>query len=166
MMLRQEPGRSVTGDSHDQDTATGVSRLKKLLKRIDEKLASDEYGSDVVMAGKIWTGMAEILRSALTETECQSIEVASRFWRQEATDGERLHWLEKAHHQMDEFIRQNQHLTREAAINRIVAASLMTTSGLTHELAEYMEEIGERAGIDEGEMIGIFEREVPGFACA
>lgn len=138
--------------------------MKKLLDKIDQTLSNDQLGSDVAAAGKIWLSMAQALQSELDETQLKAIEVASRFWRNEAEDSERIRWLEQLCARMDRYLREGQDSTREAAINRIAAASLMTTTGLTHEMAEFMDEIGERANIDEAEMITIFERHVPGFA--
>jgi len=64
---------------------------------------------------------------------------------------------------MDDFLRRGEDKSRPATLNRIVAASLMTTSGLSHEMAEFIAELAERVGVADVDLAEIITRHVPEF---
>lgn len=137
--------------------------MESLLEKIDRTLGDERYASDVPRAGRVWLDLAERLRSELDQAQLQALDVASRYWSGEGADEARLSWLEKLCDRMDQYLRKGEDQSRAATINRIVAASLMTTMGLSHETGEFVVELSERLRIDEETLAEIFARHVPEF---
>jgi len=135
--------------------------MEPTLKRLDFVLADEKYSSDIEKAGQIWTDLATLLVGELDQPQRQALDFAKAFWAGNIDEESRLFHLQRLCDRMDKFLQDGANDTRPAVINRIVASSLMTTTGLSQELGEFIVELAGKVGVDQFKLDKIFLERIP-----
>lgn len=125
-------------------------------------LSAGKYDDDVERLGRICLDIGNFYLKELSETQSVALDVAESFWAdREKYDEKRLCYLTVLCDRMDKFLRQGEDDTRLAILNRIVAISLMTTTGLSFEAGEFVSDLALDLLIPEDRLEEILRRYIP-----
>lgn len=127
---------------------------------IERRLGDDSEAGRIDYAAAIWLQIAKAHSAELGAREREALSVAERYWQGEASESERKQHLECVCELADTL----DHDSRYGTIVRALAATLMTTTGLSLELAEYLAETCETLGYSEEKAIDLFRSHVPNFS--
>ena len=95
-----------------------------------------------------------------------ALELSRKFWdNREEFDEKRLCYLEVLCDRMDRYLHQKKDNTRSAILNRIVSASLMTTTGLSFDAGEFIVDLALDASLPKEKLCKILSRHIPEFTC-
>jgi len=140
--------------------------MEKVLKKLDEVLlCKDPYSSNTEMAGLFLVDVASLFLNDLDQAQKIALEIAKAYWDKKATDEERLAQLQILCDRMDAFMHKGLNYSRPAIINRIVASSLMTTTGMSYDLCDFIADLTDKVGVPEKLMNDIFCKHIPEFVC-
>lgn len=127
------------------------------------KILSDgKYDNDVELLGRICIDIGCFYLKELSETQSVALDVARQFWEdRQKHDERRLCYLTVLCDRMDKFLRQGDDDTRLAILNRIVAISLMTTTGLSFDAGEFVSDLALDLSMPEDKLEEILRRHIP-----
>lgn len=135
--------------------------MEKILDRLDEALADGKYDADIKRAGLIWTAFSSHLVDELDKVQLDAHQFAKKYWSGAEDTVDHSAHFQALSRRMDHYLANDQDDCKEAIINRIVCASLMTSTGLTHEVGEFIVELAEKLGFSEEKIEKIFGEHIP-----
>ena len=125
-------------------------------------LSDGKYKADIERGGRILIDIGLMYLSELDETQSVALDIAQRFWDDRIKfDHKRLCYLEVLCDRMDKFLRNREDESRLATLNRIVASSLMTTSGLSYHDAEFIADLAQNLSVPEAKLDEVFSKHIP-----